>query len=395
MQEEQQLQQEKTAIVPTLNDQLQQAIWDDKPMAQPAATVAEEQKVEAVVIEEKKEDAQPTTVEWWKGFEFDSEDAAKNEITELRKLKGRQPEEIKFVNEQSKLLFDYLKEGKEDEAFEIISQKKAIEKVTAGEVTESNAADILKLSIKNKYKELSKEFSDADVERKFNKQYGISKEPVYDEVKETEEDFKERHLAWQEKVAETKADMILDAKVAKPELESLKSQLVLPDISKKENQETKREPTQEELDAFGKQKESFLQKATAVINGFSGFAAQIKDKDVDYSVSYNPSADEKTAVGQKLELFAEKGFDANAIFYDRWVNKDGTLNESTMTEDLLRIFTGKNSDQKIATESANQRLELYIKGKKNINLNNGGSGGDFVVEAKTQSEEIQEKFWNN
>ena len=33
-------------------------------------------------------------------------------------------EEIKFANDQSKLLFDYLKEGKEDEALQIINTKK-------------------------------------------------------------------------------------------------------------------------------------------------------------------------------------------------------------------------------------------------------------------------------
>lgn len=145
--------------------------------------------------------------------------------------------------------------------------------------------------------------------------------------------------------------------------------------------------------AGAKLKETFLKNADTIVNAFKGFEAQVKDKDVDYTVNYTPSKEEKQAVGDRLKQFAESGFNANVILADRWVKEDGTLNESQMTEDLSRIFMGKNADQKIASEAANQRLELYLKGKKNITID--GTGNATMPQTKTKDVELQESFWNN
>ena len=385
MPEEQQVQQEESTIVPTENDLLQQAVWGEKPVVQ-------EQVQPETKPEEKKPEPQAAQNEWWKEFQWETPDAAKNEITELRKLKEQKPEEIKFANDQSKILFDYLKEGKEDEAFELIAKKKAIEKVTAGEVTESNAADILKLSIKNKYKE----FSDDDVERKFSKQYGVPKEPVYDENKETETDFQARHSEWQEKVKDIKADMVLDAKVAKPELESLKSQLVLPDISK--NNAAAHQPTQEELAAEKKIKDAWVEMASVSANSFEGFSTKATfrdgDKDIEIPVSYGLSPEEKTTLIGKLNDFANSNFDPYTILKERWVNADGNDNIAQVVKDLSWLFYGEKAAQKFANDASAQRLELYLKGIKNIKID-GGAANDFSQDDKPEAQKLQEWAWSN
>ncbi len=392
MAEEQVIVEEKKPEVQDYNTQLQESIWNDKPLPTP---VQEEKKPE--IKEEKKEEVIQPTEAWFKQYGFEDEAKAKENIETWKKAaENPVKEEIKFANDQSKLLFEYLKEGKEDEALAIINTKKRIDKLTAGEVTEANAADILKLSIQNKYKE----FNDDDINRKFNKQYGLPKEPVFDEAKETEDEFKNRQQEWKEKVQEIKSDLLLDAKIAKTELAKLNTELVLPDISKP-NQESnaKKEPTQEELQAFKKVKENWTSAATKIATEFSGLTTTAKykedGKDVELSVSYGLSEDEKKGLIGKLTAFAEGDFDPYAIFKERWVNADGTDNMTQMVKDLSRVFYGESAEQKFASEAANQRMEAYIKGKKHIKVD-GSGGQEFKANGeKSQSEKLQENFWGS
>ena len=378
----------ETTAPANISETLQGVFWGDTPPSNQQQQVEQKQDV----VEEKKEEQnveQPQVNEWWKEFEFQDADTAKNEIKRLKEQKPQ--EEIKFANEDSKKFFDYWKEGKIDDAHEMWAKNKKVEKLISGEVTEANAADILKASLKNKYKE----FSDADVDRKFNKQYAIPKEPVYDELKETEDEFAIRKVEWKERVDEIKADILLDAKIAKPELEKLKSELVLPDISQGKN-EVSKEPTQEELEAFKKQQAGFVESTEKFLNSFNGFSATVKDKDVDYTVSYGTSKEEKDLALTMMKEFAETGFNANNLFVKEWVNQDGTLNVNKIIEDKMFLLNKDKVIQKIANDAANQRLELYLKEKKNIRIDNTG-GKDFGAgeDQKSQSQKLQEVFWGS
>ncbi len=362
------------------------AIWGDAPMPAPVQTTTET-KVEEVKTEDTKVEA-PQVSEWYKSLGWENEEAAKTEIQKLKETKPQ--EEVKFANDDSRKAYEYLKEGKEDDLYSFLAKKKTIEKLLGSDVTDSNAADIIKFSLKNKFSE----FTDADVERKFNRTFGIPKEPSM-RVDELEDEFKARHDEWKEKVDEIKADMLLEAKTIKPDLAKLKSELVLPDIQKN-NSEVKREPTQEEIAAFTKQKESFLQATEGFLKGFNGFSTQVKDKDVDYNVSYGASQEEKVLASQIAKEFAESGFDANAIFVKDWLNQDGTLNVQRVIEDKILLATKDKVFQKIANDAANQRLELYLKDKKNIRID-GGGGKDFgaTEQKKDISTKLQEDFWGN
>jgi len=379
---ETQVQETSTEKQSDISTQLQDAIWGDKPITAPT-TITTETKVEEVKKEEPKVEVPQ---EWYKEFEWQDETTAKSEIKKLRETKPQ--EELKFANDDSKKFFDYLKEGKEDDVYSYLSQKKTIEKLLSGEVDDKNAADIIKFSLKNKFSE----FTDVDVERKFNRQFGLPKEPSI-KIDELDEEFKVRHDEWKEKVSEIKADMLLEAKTIKPDLTKLKSELVLPDIQKN-NPEVKREPTQEEIAAFTKQKEGFLQATNLFLNEFNGFSTQVKDKDVDYNVSYGASQEEKVLASQIAKEFAESGFDANAIFVKDWLNPDGTLNVQRVIEDKILLATKDKVFHKIANDAANQRLELYLKDKKNIRID-GGGGQDFGAnqQNKNESEKLQEQFW--
>jgi hypothetical protein len=74
------------------------------------------------------------------------------------------------------------------------------------------------------------------------------------------------------------------------------------------------------------------------------------------------------------------------------VKEDGSINVSQMAEDLSRIYMSKNAERKFATDSANKRMELYLKEKKNINLVDTPSG-NVPLQGKPESERLQEAFW--
>ena len=372
-----------------ISTQMQNAFFGEEkiipnpdPAATPAPAAAAEpaQPAAEPVIEVPKE---------WLKKEFDVEDPAilKAEREEYRKLKETPPvTDLKFENEQSKQIFELLKEGKSKEVKQFLDTQERLEQYTTAEVTKDNAADIIKMGMQLKYPSLTKD----QIEFQYKHEYSLPKEPAQ-KADELDEEFEERKNEWKEKVASIEMKTTIAATMAKPELENAKSKLVLPEIQGSGNQQA--QPTQEELAAGAKLKETFLKNADTIVNAFKGFEAQVKDKDVDYTVNYTPSKEEKQAVGDRLKQFAESGFNANVILADRWVKEDGTLNESQMTEDLSRIFMGKNADQKIASEAANQRLELYLKGKKNITID--GTGNATMPQTKTKDVELQESFWNN
>jgi hypothetical protein len=221
----------------------------------------------------------------------------------------------------------------------------------------------------------------------------LPKEPVFNELKETQDEFDERHAEWKERISNLEMKASIAATMAKPEIEKAKAEIVLPDIQGS-NQATQRQPTQEELAAFGKQKESFLQATDQILSSFNGFSANVKNKDVDYAVSYGTSKEEKDFVINAVKEFAESGFDANALFVKEWVNKDGSLNVKQIIEDKMLLTNKEKVLQKIANDAAEQRLEIYLKEKKNIVINTGG-GQNFGAgeQNKTESEKLQEVFW--
>lgn len=326
--------------------------------------------------------------EWYKREGWESEDAFRNEIKELRELKNKKFE-FEAPNEDSKKFYEAFKEGKVDDLVNIWNQKKHIEKLLTNDVDEKTAEQIIKFSIKNKYSE----FSDADVERKFNKQYNIPAKPKESDYT-LDEEYQEAVNQWKEQVAEIKQDMIMDAKVIRPDLQKLNNELVLPDIK---GQNEQRQPTQEELAKVEENIKGFLQNAKSVNDAFNGFSVSVKDKDVDYTVDYTLSPEEKSSVYSTLETFAKSNFDANEIFAKRWVSeKDGVpvLNTDLMIKDLSKILVDEKSMyEKLAKDSAAKRMESYLKEKKNIDIRSTDGTQHSQPLIQDKSEKLRESFF--
>ena len=315
---------------------------------------------------------------------YDDWDIAKKDIDEL-KSRAQTPAEIKYANERSKQLALAIQSGKMEEAYQILDKEVKLSKLTSGDITEENAAAIIKAQIKEKY-----DLKDDQVEYRFNKLYGTPKEPVYNELKETEDDFAERHADWKQKVEDTKMEMLIEAKIVRPELEKLKSELKYPEVP--QAIQTEREPTPEELELAKKNVELFVQNADEAVKNFDGFNVDYKDKDVHIKSNYKLSDEEQSNVKGALKLLAESNYNSNAIFAQRWVNDDDTFNFSQMVKDLATLESVDKSVQKFVGDAANKAKVQFIKDKHNIDLGKD-SGGQLQLEDKEAQKKNEDAIW--
>ena len=89
----------------------------------------------------------------------------------------------------------------------------------------------------------------------------------------------------------------------------------------------------------------------------------------------------------KLKQFADSGFNANSLFADRWLDTDGkTLKVEQMIKDLSRLYADDKPIQKLVTDSANKRLEAFLKEKKQIDVTKQPQG-TYVPNAPQSKED--------
>jgi len=373
--ENQVLEQEQTATeVVASTDPFSEGAWSE---TLPNAAENTTQQNAATVENTTTETTTHETVDDGRNFlkeklGFDDWDLAK---TELEKLKNTPATvaEVKYENEVSEKIHKALLEGKTEELYSFLEQQATLNKLTEGEVTLSKAAEIVKTAMKAKYADFDKE----DIEYRFNKQFAIPKEPVQG-VSELDEEFETRKADWERDVKNAERELLMEAKVLKPELEKLKAELKLPEIAKKESEVQTQ--SQEDLDKAIKYKETFLQTIEPSVKSFAGFNVTYKDEDVEITSTYSPSDDEKNIVSSKLKLLAEHDFNSNAIFAQRWVNDDNTLNTVQIAKDIMRLESEGKIDQKLVSDVVSKRLVEYRKKTSNINVE--GSNGTFKPEGE-------------
>lgn len=392
MADEQQVQTQETQPV-NLSERLQSEVWGDAPVQEQQSqepAPAEQQQMQPELQVQQPENSQPSfDPKDWLKKEFEVEDAEiiKQQLKEYKELKEKPAtQDYKFENDESRDLAEAISKGDRKKVIDILQKQEEIAAYTSGEVTKENADSIIKLGLKMKHPTLTKD----QIEFQFNEDYGTPRKP---QMKDTEDEteFAERLSEWQSQVDRVEMKKTIAATMAVPDLQRMKAEIKLPQIES--NQVANQQPTQEDVEAFEKSKAAFLQSSESFLKDFNGFSVSVKDKDVDYTVGYAPSKEEKEMITSGFKEFAENGYDANVLFAQRWVNQDKTLNIQQMVKDYLRIVSGEKADTKFANEAANQRLELYIKEKKSINLNDTRVQDDFNPNTKTTSQVLQEQFW--
>ena len=357
----------------------------------PAATTTTEVKPEEKLLQSEP---------WFKGYGFEDETKAKEEINNWKTRAEKQPEEQKFENDESKKVYELARQGKVKEVVKIFQQQEQIDNVLALEVNETTAADVIKLGMKLKYPSLS----DGQIEFKFNEDYGVPKEPKEpvqrkleedDEFSERMDEYKEKHQEWENKVKGISTKLTIDATMTKPEIEAAKTKIVLPDIS---GQVQQKQPTQEELDAAKKYHAAYVQSVDSSLKEFNGFSVTIKNEDVglpEIQIPYAVIDGEKSSLSKELKDFSQQGYNTNALFAQRWVNEDGTLNTTQIAEDRYLIQNRDKILQKMTLDAATKAIESYIKGKKNINVNETSNPGTAQInkEDKTEMDTVRDQFF--
>lgn len=335
--------------------------WVEQDPSVPQGTTTNDSPQTEETPKEEPPKEEPTKEEppkaWYETFGYESEDAAKAEIETLRSLKDKEPtpQEIQFVNEQSQRLFDAIREGKEDEVFQILDQKRKLSAVDT-----MPAAEALRLHLQM----ANRHFSPEDVQDVMEERYALPSRPVQ-ELHESDEDFAGRESAYQSVVQKVERKMAREAVEAREALKKINQELVLPEIKR---EVSGAEPTIAQSSAdIEKARQTYLQTLERDFSQFNGFSATYKDEEVELPVAYTVDESEKTALKERL-----KNFDVDGFILSRWFNpKDGSPNAAQIAADVYELENGGRIKQKLITEAVNQRLAHERKKSANINVTGG------------------------
>ena len=333
---------------PQVQQQVEVAPTATNEPAQAAPPQQEETKVEEQTVSTQSFDSNQFVKE---RFGYDSVEQAEEEFKKLKE----QPS-FEFKDDVSKSLFDAIKEGKADDVYEILNQQKRLEKLTNSELTPDLAAEIVKTNIKNKYKDLSAD----DVELLFYDQHFVPLKPEqgYDE---SDEDYAGKVKTWQSQVDYAERKLMIEAKVIRPELEKLKSEIKLPDIYNEAGREAQ---SQEEFEIMQQARSIYEKTLDSDFQSFSGFNVSVKDEDVEIPISFNVAEDERLAMKNDLT-----DFDSDSYFEKRWFAEDGKPKVQQIMADKYLLENREKIFSKIANEAASQRLLAHLKKNGNININ--------------------------
>lgn len=311
---------------------------------------------------EVKEEAEIVDPKDWVKKEFGWEDVelGKKELAELRELKNKIPEEKKFANDTSQKLYEAWLEGKEEEVFTILDSKRKLDRLTKSEVDKMTASEIIKLNIQQKNKELTGD----EVDFLFNKRYSMPEKPQQS-TDELDEDYAARVSQWQAQVQEKEKELIIEAKMAKPELEKLKSEIVLPNTKGDEAAKIA-EAQQRELERLGQLRTLYKQTLENDFKKFNGYEIKYKDEEVEIPVNFGVTDEEKTALKAELE-----NFDVDDFWTKRWFNQDGSPNIQQTMSDIILLRQKDNVLQKVVNEVGTKMREHYIKLRTNTHVNGG------------------------
>jgi len=288
-------------------------------------------------------------------FGFDSVDEAEQEFLRLIEEREQAPS-FDFSDDVSRTLFDAIREGKTDDVYQILNEQKRLEKLTSSELTTEIAAEIVKTNIQNKFKDLSAD----EVDLLFYDQFFVPLKPEqgYDE---TDEDYAVKLNAWQAQADYTEKRLMIEAKVLRPEIAKLKSEIKLPDIYNEAGREAQ---YQEEFEYLQQARSVYERTLDSEFQSFNGFNVSVKDDDVEIPISFNVAEDERLALKQELS-----DFDGEAYLENRWFNEEGKPNVRQIMADKYVLENLPRILQKVANEAASQRLLAHLKKSGNISLN--------------------------
>lgn len=282
-------------------------------------------------------------------FGYEKPEDVLAEIKSFRELKENPVKaEIKFENDESEKLFKAIQAGKKEEVYAILAEQNRLEKLTSQEVTKESAADIIKLGMQLKYKDLTPE----EINYKFNKQFALPKQPIQDTVNESDEDYEVRLNEWKEQVSDIEMNKIIEAKLIKPELEGAKSKIVLPEL-------------ENTLDEGYLNYQKMIQE-TAQLEELSKEAYKtITPKDVQTKVPFTDEASnvkfefvyepDSESFKQAVEIASD-----NEKFFSTFLNSDGSPNRQLWVDAIHYALNKKLVITEAIKQGSNARMKAQL-----------------------------------
>lgn len=372
--------------IPALADPFDEQSWALQPEVaatadQSTATtekVEEKPVAETVVVEEK-----PTVTEQpdhIKELGFTSFEEAKAEVEKLRN-EAKTPAEIKFANDESKRLFDYLKDGKNDEVFTYLNTQNKLSKAE-----QMKASEVIRLHLEL----TNSHYTPEDIQDVFEEKYSMPAKPQQ-EIDEEDSDFANRMEQYNQSVAKVNRRIERDAVEAKMNLAKLKSELVLPDIEKPvQVTDPNADPDPERTRKVQAIREQYVKSLETDFNQFDGHKVVYKDEAVEIPIAFTVTEQERNALRDELKNFDLEGFVSELWF------PQGKPNVKRLMEDIHFLRNKDAILQKIANESGNQRLAAHLKEQSNISLGKTTTQGTMQpTDPKAETDKMADFFFSN
>lgn len=278
-------------------------------------------------------------------YGWENPEAAIQEVDRLRAFEA-QPRTPEFTvpDNESAAILRALAAGKKEDVWRALDHEMRIERLLTGEVNKDSAADIVKMGMSLKYKDLTPD----EINYKFNKQFAIPAQPQKS-FDEDEDVYNQRLAEWQSIATDKQMELIIEAKSIRPELQTAKGKLEIPDIETPvdegyiQYQKMLEESAKNDADT----KAAYQKLTPKAIETKLNFKDEANK--VAFEFQYEPDAE---GFNKAVEIASNSD-----LFWKTFTNPDGTPNREKFL-DMIYFATNK---EKYLLAALNQSKNATIK----------------------------------
>src|SRR5574341_571889 len=301
-------------------------------------------------------------------FGWETPEAAIQDIERLRAFEA-QPRALEFTvpDNESAAILRALAAGKKEDVWKALDHEMRIERLLNTDVNKESAVDIVKMGMALKYKDLTPD----EINYKFNKQFSVPPKPVQT-LEEDDTDFQQRLSVWQEQANDKQMELMIEAKLAKPELQNAKCKLEIPNIETDvdEGYIQYKKMLEQSAQQDAETKAAYQKLTPQAIETKLNFKDEANK--IAFEFQYQPDA-------EKFKKAVEIASNAD-LFWQTFMNSDGSPNRTLFLKSIMYAL----DEQNMLMSAMNQAKNATIK----ASLPDNSQGG--LVRQIPQSQEPNE-----
>jgi hypothetical protein len=156
-------------------------------------------------------------------YKWNTPEEAMKAIDELAAFKNAPGTPAEFKDAEAAAIYKGLSEGNYDLLREHLNRQHEVGRLSGLEVNKDTAAQIVKYGMQLKYGSLTPD----EIDYKFNKQFSIPPKPLQ-QAGEDQTDYEDRVAEWQQVATDKQMELMIEAKMIRPEFDSAKKQFTFP-----------------------------------------------------------------------------------------------------------------------------------------------------------------------